>query len=128
MTSLDSSFLIDLLNGDRAAQRQAELLDLEGKVQFVTPPAAAEVLVGAYHVGGQYLEKTRKLVDALPMLPFDRESYDAAGKIAAELLTRGTPLGQSDLYIAAISLRHGQSLLTRDAAFARIPGLSVMSY
>lgn len=128
MVSLDSSFLIDLLAGDRSASRRASELDVEGEIQFITAPAAAEVLVGGYRLGGQYLERAKSLVDRLPVLPFDRESYHAAGRLAAELLVRGRPLGQSDLYIAAITLRHDQPLLTRDAGFQRIPGLSVVSY
>jgi predicted nucleic acid-binding protein len=128
MVSLDSSFLIDLLAGDESARHHATLLDNAGKIQFITAPAAAEVLVGGYRAGGRYLDRTKSLLDALPMLPFDRESYHAAGRLAAELLSRGSPVGQSDLYIAAISLRHDQPLLTRDSAFQRIPGLSVLSY
>ena len=94
----------------------------------MTPPAAAEVLVGAYRIGGTYLTRTRTLVDNLTLLPFDREAIEEAAKIGAELSERGTPLGQGDLFIAAISKRHGQRLLTRDAGFLRVPGLSLESY
>jgi predicted nucleic acid-binding protein len=100
-------------------------LDDSGEPKCVTPPAASEVLVGGYYLGGRYLERCRTLVDALPLLAFDRESCHEAAKIGAILSARGIRLGQADLFIAAISRRHGHLLVTRDRAFAQIPGLPV---
>jgi|SRR5271157_175649 len=128
MVSLDSSFLIDLLAGNARAVAKAQELDRSGEPRFITAPAAAEVLVGAYHLGGAYFARTKTLVDNLPLLPFDRPSYHEAGRLGSELISRGTPLGQSDLYIAAITLRHRERLLTRDRGFVNVPGLTIESY
>ncbi len=128
MVSLDSSFLIDLLDGDPAAVLAARELDRRGEPRYLTAPAASEVMVGAYLLGGPYLERTRALVDSLPLLPFDREAYHEAGRLGAELLKRGSPLGQGDLFVAALAIRHRERLLTRDKAFGRVPGLVVESY
>ena len=128
MVSLDSSFVIDLLAGRTPAVVKARELDGGGEPRFITPPAAAEVLVGAYHIGGVYLSRTRALVESLPVLPFDRLSQHEAGRLGAELLRRGVRLGASDLFIAAITMRHGERLLARDAAFGRVPGLAVEAY
>jgi predicted nucleic acid-binding protein len=128
MVSLDSSFLIDLLAGTSRATAKAQELDGSGEPRFITAPAASEVLVGAYRLGGVYFSRTKALVDSLPLLPFDRPSCHEAGRLGAELASRGTPLGQSDLYIAAISLRHGERLLTRDRGFVQVPGLTIESY
>jgi len=86
------------------------------------------VLIGAYRLGGPYFERTKALVDGLPLLSFDRSCYHEAGRLGAELLKRGTPLGQGDLFVAAISMRYGERLLTSDRAFARVPGLAVETY
>lgn len=128
MVSLDSSFLIDLLDGLAPAVQAARELDTRGEARYLTAPAASEVLVGAYLLGGPYLERTRTLVDSLPLLPFDREAYHEAGRLGSELVRRGTPLGQADLFVAALSIRHGERLLTRDRAFHRVPGLQVETY
>ncbi len=128
MPNLDSSFLIDLLAGVKAARDHASRMEARGEVAFITAPAASEVLVGAFRTGPRYLESAMRLVDGLPLLPFDRESYRIAGRIGAELLDRGTPIGQSDLFIGAITLRHDESLVTRDVAYSRIPGLRTQSY
>jgi len=128
VVSLDSSFLIDLLAGEARAVERASALDRSRTPKFVTPPAAAEVLVGAYLVGGEYLAQAKALVDGLTLLPFDREASHEAARLSAELLRRGTPVGQGDLFIAAISKRHGEAVLTRDKRFGWIPGLSVVTY
>ncbi len=65
---------------------------------------------------------------SLQWLEFDQEACRLAGRIGAELIDRGEPLGAGDLLIAAISLRHGQRLITRNRGFARVPGLQVESY
>lgn len=128
MVSLDSSFLIDLLAGERRAVEKARSLDDSGEPRYITPPAAAEVLLGAYRLGGPYLARTEFLINALPLLPFDSRACHEAGRIGAELARRGTPLGQGDLFIGAITLRHGQRLLTRDRSFRLVPNLTTESY
>lgn len=128
MVSLDSSFVIDLLAGEPRAVEKARELDRTGEPRRIAAPAAAEVLIGAYRLGGAYLERTRKLIDSLPLLPFDRPACHEAGRIGSDLSTRGTPMAGNDLMIAAITRRHGERLLTRDAAFARVPGLAVEGY
>lgn len=128
MVSLDSPFLIDLLAGKPAAVDKGLEIDRTGEPRWICAPVAAEVLVGGYYLGGAYLERTRTLIESLPMLPFDRAAFHEAGRLGAELARNGIRLGQSDLFIAAIALRHGERLLTRDRAFGRLPGLRVDSY
>jgi len=128
MVSLDSSFLIDLLAGERRAVAKAAELDRELEPRFVSAPAASEVLIGAYRLGGPYLERTKALVDSLPLLSIDRACTHEAGRLGAELLKRGSPIGQGDLFVAAISIRYGERLLTNDRGFSRVPGLVVEMY
>ena len=128
MVSLGSSFLIDLLAGEPGAVSRAAELDRTSEPRFLTAPAASVVLIGAYRLGGSYFERTRALVDGLPLLAFDRAGYHQAGRLGAELLKRGTPLGQGDLFVAAISMRYGERLLTNDRAFSGVPGLAVETY
>jgi len=128
MVSLDSSFLIDLLAGEPRAVAKALELDRSAEPRYLTAPAAAEVMLGGYRLGGSYFERARQLIDGLPLLAFDRASYHQAGRLGAELLKRGLPIGQGDLFIASISLRHGERLLTNDRGFSRVPGLAVETY
>jgi predicted nucleic acid-binding protein len=128
VVSLDSSFLIDLLAGVSRAVVKARDLDRSGEPRWLTPPAASEVLFGGYRLGGAYLAHAKFLVDGLPLLPFDRRACHDAGRLESELASRGTPLGQADLFIAAITRLHGERLLTRDKRFRMVPGLAVEEY
>jgi predicted nucleic acid-binding protein len=128
VASLETTFLIDLLNDLPAAIQVAKALEARGEPRCVTAPAAAEVLVGAHLQGGRSLEKTKELLDSLVLLDFDREAYVEAGRLGAILIQRGEEVSTPDLMIAAISKRHGQRLITRDRAFSRIPGLSIEMY
>ena len=57
-------------------------------------------------------------------LPFDDDAAEQQAQIRHHLETLGTPIGPSDLQIAAISLVHGCILVTHNTAeFNRVPGL-----
>jgi predicted nucleic acid-binding protein len=128
MASLDSTFLIDLLRRAPAAVVRLEQLEKHREPRCVTPPAATEVMVGAHGFGGTSLRAAEGLVQSLQWLEFDWESCRLAGRIEADLIARGEPMSASDLFIAAVSLRHGQRLITRDRGFDRVPGLKVETY
>jgi predicted nucleic acid-binding protein len=42
------------------------------------------------------------------------------------LRSQGTPIPTNDLWIAAIALEHGLAVYTRDAHFAKVPGLACL--
>lgn len=128
MVSADSTFLIDVLRGHVGAVRRLETLVARREPRFVSPPAVCEVLVGAQLGGEKERRSAEGLLATFSRLEFDEEACRLAGKIGADLVRSGEALSGPDLFIAAISLRHGQPLLTRDRAFARVPGLSVETY
>jgi len=126
--SLETTFLIDLLRKDPRAVARAQALEASGEPKCVTAPAAAEILIGAYLRGGQAPDRARELLASLVFLPFDHESCEEAGRLGAQLIAHGEEVPTPDLFIAAITKRHGQRLLTRDRSFARVPGLTVETY
>ncbi len=128
VVSLDTTFLIDLRRGIQAAVAKAKALEEAGEPRCVTAPVAAELLVGAHRFGDVHVDRTRKLLGSLLLLETDMEACEEAGRIGATLISRGEPLAGTDLLVAAISKRHGQRLVTRDRAFARVPGLAVETY
>lgn len=128
LASLETTFLVDLLNDLPAAKQVAKKLEETGEPRCVTPPAAAEVLIGAFLQGGRSLQQAEGLLDSLLLLEFDRESTREAGRLGALLIQRGEEMSIVDLLIAAVSKRHGQRLITRDRSFSRVPGLSIETY
>ena len=49
-------------------------------------------------------------------------------KISASLQVNGTPLPENDVWIAAMALECGMPLATRDAHFAHVSGLKILSW
>ena len=128
MVNFDSSFLVDFLRGHPAAIERLKKLEGRKETKYVCPPAASEVLVGAALAGEPELARTEALLSSVSWLPFDPESCRVAARIGRDLIMSGEPLGIADLFIAAITVRHGERLLTRDRGFSRVKGLAVETY
>ena len=65
---------------------------------------------------------------AVTLLPLTAETAAHYGRLKAALARSGTPIPENDLWIAALAVEHGWSLATRDAHFARVPGLAVQDW
>lgn len=61
------------------------------------------------------------------ILSFDVPAAHEAARIAAETERGGTPIGQADAQIAAITRAHGFAIATRDAAPFETAGLTVIN-
>lgn len=128
MRCFDASFVVDLLAGDEGARRKAAELEASGERLSISVPAMAEVLMGAHFAGGAYLRRTLELVAGLEVLPADGALAAEAGELGAELMRRGARPGAADLIVAASARLHRRILLTRDKAFATMPGVAVETY
>jgi predicted nucleic acid-binding protein len=130
MPTLDTVFLIDLINHKPAAL--AKLLDLEGNGAplAITPINALELFKGAYSSESvdNNLRDVRAILERVTELPLNEESYDMFGRIAAHLRRQGKPIGDFDEVIAAITLCNDGVIVTRDEHFSRVPDLTVISY
>jgi tRNA(fMet)-specific endonuclease VapC len=71
-------------------------------------------------------EATRTLLNAISVLPFEREDARVAAQLRASLNSQGTPIGAYDLLLAACALRRGLKIVTHNAReFARVGGLGL---
>lgn len=68
------------------------------------------------------------LVESLVIMPWGVREGDAYGALRAAVERVGTPIGNLDLLIAAHALTLGATLVTRDKAFRRIPGLQLENW
>lgn len=128
MRCLDSTFLIDLLQGDAAAAAKMREIESLGESVSLAGPSLTELLLGAHFKGGALLRETLDVVSRLDLLEIDAAVAGEAGRLGAELLRRGQGLPTTDLLIGAAARLHGSVLVTRDTDFARIPGLAVEGY
>lgn len=75
------------------------------------------------------LNRLLGVLQSLQVLPFDSDCAQHAARIRLGLEASGTPIGNHDILIAATVLRHGGTLVTRNAReFARVPGLQFLNW
>jgi tRNA(fMet)-specific endonuclease VapC len=99
--------------------------------QFTTSITVAELIYGARRAGRESLTARVEAVvrGAQTVLPFDTVAARRFGGLKAELESRGEPLAEPDLRIAAIVLSRDLTLVTRNVRhFRRVPGLAVENW
>ena len=65
-------------------------------------------------------------LSAFTILPFDEKDARIAGRVRAELMKSGTPIGPYDIQIAAQGLSRGLTVVTHNTKeFERIPELKL---
>ena len=100
---------------------------------YISVVVQAELLYGAHHAPEAARPKLRQAVrallarfaEALPVTPAVAEHY---ARVRAELVASGMPISDNDLWIAATALDSGLILVTDDAHFDRVPGLTVENW
>ena len=99
--------------------------------QFTSSITLAEMIYGAERKGSPRLQvQIHQLIMAnLPVLPFDAIAARRYGELRARLESRGTPIGDADMRIAAIALVHGFAVITANLGdFQRVPDLLVQNW
>lgn len=127
----DTSFLIDLMVGDKAAVEKAREIEAKGTPLIVSAPTVFELYVGIFLSRKAEEGKARVLVvlESLPFLPLDVESSKAGGRIYGEKKRMGSTVDPEDAMVAGIARVHGEKVLTRNLKhFQGIEGVNVESY
>ncbi len=128
MRCLDATFLVDLATGTSETFAKSRELDSRPERLAIPAPVLTEIMVGAYPRGGKRLTQALELVAQFDILEVTGSIALDAARLGGECFRRGTPVGNFDLLIAAITRNHGRVLLTRDEGFNRVPGLTVEAY
>jgi predicted nucleic acid-binding protein len=124
---LETSFLVSLLSGRRAAASAVRRLERQGvAMAFIS---LAELHFGA--LTSSNAERSRAAVDRLrrrlTVLPLDDETCQVVASEAARLAKDGVALPVAELVMAATCLRHGLTLVTTDPRqYERIAGLKLL--
>lgn len=121
--ALDTNRLTDLFQGD------AVLADHLASCEEVWIPlfVLAEIKAGFY--GGTRQHRNEILLGKLLAKPTvavllpARETAENYARLFVQLKRAGTPIPDTDLWIAALALEHDLTLITRDRHFQQIPQL-----
>ncbi|OLZ41215.1 nuclease [Natrinema saccharevitans] len=128
---LDTSFLIDLFDGQRHAFEKGQQLSDEGAVQRVPSPVVTELSYGAAF-GDE--DERRAVRNALRMYPVV-EQTDRIAQRAGRLLARAdmdadgrSGIDKVDPMVAAVADRYDEPVLTANVADFEALGVAVETY
>ena len=118
---LDTSVVVSLLNGDPATANGLE----SASAVFVSSIALGELDYGAGRSGRPTANLSRidDFADSCAVLAAGRDTAREYGRVKSELRSKGRPIPENDVWIAACALHHGLILVTRDRHFEEVDGL-----
>jgi len=120
---LDTNIIIELFKGD---VKLSDYLDKQSVV-YIPSIVLGELYLGAYRSANtaKNIKKIRSLMERCTILAVDEETADHFGAIKAELLKKGKPIPENDIWIAAIAKQYDLQTLTNDKHFKNVPGIKV---
>jgi len=118
---LDTNIIVALFKDDNNVRSQIAA----SPEVFVPAIAIGELFYGAQH--SAHVEENMKQVGEFAanstVLACDIATAEHYGQIKNELKTKGRPLPENDVWIAAIAKQHSLTVVTRDQHFKEIEGL-----
>ena len=97
---------------------------------FIPSIALGELCYGARKSGRlqENLERIEELVVNSTVIGCDADTARQYGNIKNRLRIKGRPLPENDVWIAALALQYGLTLVTRDAHFQEVEDLQVIAW
>jgi len=130
MYFFDTNICIYFLKGVFPELQKRVLATEPDKIR-IPSMVAAELIYGAQksQKAAETLEKVKRFLKPLQIIPFDEEAAFFYGNIRAALEKAGNTIGFNDIIIAATVLAHNGTLVTNNSGeFSRISGLNLENW
>ena len=135
MILFDTSFLIDLVNGDAGAVKLASEADAKGEIAALSVISMHEYLLGIYlaYYGrasfDEKLESAERDLSKFRILPLTKDMVRISSKIQMQMIRKGKAIGINDIHIGATALYYGAEMVSRNAKhLGEIPDLRLSGY
>ena len=136
MKIFDTTFLIDLVKGDKGAVQKAKEIDEQGTFKAISVVTVHEYLRGIYYLFSHdkellksKIEKAESELIRFEILPYNYEVAKTAAEIDTQLARNGQTISFSDTILAATAIHHKLTLVTRNTEhFSRITNLQIETY
>lgn len=127
---LDTSFLIDLMNGEGDAVDKARELEADLVQQRLSTMTLFELYYGIARATDSEAERdtVKSVLASKPVFPADTVVMRKAGRLSGELQNQGTPVGDGDVIIGATADVVEEPVLTRNVEDFERLGVDVESY
>jgi tRNA(fMet)-specific endonuclease VapC len=130
MYFLDTNICIYFLKGVFPELQKKILATQPDKIR-IPAMVAAELIYGAQKSkkAAETMEKVKRFLKPLQIIPFGEEAAILYGSIRASLEKAGKTIGFNDIVIAATVLAHNGTLVTNNSGeFSRISGLNLENW
>jgi tRNA(fMet)-specific endonuclease VapC len=120
---LDTNIIIDLFRGDSKAIARVNQIE----VIYVPVIVIGELYFGANR-SNQLQKRTseiEQLEKIVTILEISRTTAQIYGRIKEQLLVKGKPIPENDIWIAAIAAENKMVLITRDGHFEQVDGIMI---
>ena len=127
---LDTSFLIDLMNGDDGAVEAARELEADLVQQRLSSMTLFELYYGIARATDAESERetVEDVLASKPVHPADAAVMRKAGRLAGELQNDGNPVGDGDVIIGATADVLEEPVLTRNVEDFERLGVEIERY
>lgn len=118
---LDTNIIIALFKNDRSVRNQIA----QSAEVFVPSIAIGELYFGALHSAHpeSNVGRIQQFAAGSSVLPCDLTTAEFYGQIRNELKSKGRPVPENDIWIAAVAIQHSLTAVSRDQHFAEFDGL-----
>ncbi|MBC7552378.1 MAG: type II toxin-antitoxin system VapC family toxin [Taibaiella sp.] len=123
---LDTNIVIEVFDDNKIlAERMEDIGAL-----YISTVVLGELYTGINRVTNKakHHKKLNDFLQLCTVLDIDSISAQYYGETAAALFKKGKPIPANDIWIAAVTLQHGLTLVTRDKHFNEIEGLNIVSW
>lgn len=127
---LDTSFLIDLMDGDEGAVEKAREMEQDLIQQRISSMTVFELFYGIARATDSEAEREQveQVITSKPIHPADSPVMQKAGHLAGELQNEGTPVGDGNVIIAATAQVVEEPILTCNVSDFERLGVDVHTY
>jgi tRNA(fMet)-specific endonuclease VapC len=128
---LDTNMVGHFIERRRGVDARVREARVRGFVIGTCMPVVAELFYGVEFSASREINRPRLLrgLSRIRCWPFDRESAEEYGRLAAELRRIGRPMQQIDIMIAAVAFSLGNcTVVSDDSDLAAVPGIAVENW
>ena len=122
---LDTNIVIAVFSGENAASRELNQSEV-----FVSSTVLGELYYGARksaHAAAN-LARIEQFASSVQVLSCDAVTARHYGEIRERLRSKGRPIPENDIWVAAVAIQHGLAVATRDEHFKDVDGLAVRNW
>ena len=123
--ALDTSAVLAYFQGSDAAREAMN----QAEVVYLPSVSVGELFFGARKCSRPAQEevKIEAIIDRTEAINVNYATARVYGAVIHQLESEGKRIPLNDIWIAAMAMQHGCTLLARDAHFARIGGLNLIA-